>query len=78
MRSHAELIVRDTRLFGGFDLYCNPHERLCDPTVHYIPSVLATHGQDDEVNCDACQPRVRCRVSDGLLWQFDDGLLGRR
>ena len=49
MRSHADLIVKDTRILGSFDVFCDPHEHHCDPTEHYIPSVLAVHGLDNEV-----------------------------
>lgn len=62
LRRHAELVVSDTELEAVFEKYCvnlgipmeqDPEgkDKHCLPDQHYVGTLLAVHGLEDETDC---------------------------
>ncbi|PRW58041.1 Transcription initiation factor TFIID subunit 13 [Chlorella sorokiniana] len=58
-RRHAEVVAHDTELMAVFGRHCSVGEdkelgrfRECISDQHYIPSLLAMYGLDNETSCD--------------------------
>ena len=79
-RSHASLVIRDTEVDGIFRTLCRPrwdHDwcdfRVCYSDEHYIPTLLAVHGLDNETDCvgeltDKDWSRVK--ATDAHPWEY--------
>ena len=57
-RAHVELVLQDTVIDDVFRRYCREtyepelkRLRICFSDEHYVPTLLAVHGRDNETDC---------------------------
>jgi hypothetical protein len=57
-RAHAELVLQDTAIDDVFRQYCHEtwepelkRRRVCFSDEHYVATLLAVHGRDNETDC---------------------------
>ena len=57
-RPHAELVLQDKVIDDVFRRYCREmwepawrRQRICFSDEHYVPTLLAVHGRDNETDC---------------------------
>jgi len=67
IRSHAQIVARESEIYAAFKEHCNvipnktregEYVRFCVSDEHYIPTMLAIKGREEECECDGHVTRV--------------------